>query len=196
MNQATKISLFDVILAVIAGGVWYAQRPTPETPPPADNGGQAVDDSGGSVADEGTQNGGVDTDDWITYNHLHYYGYKIPNDWEENITPGEVYFFNTEDRNQSIQISHPSLAEEMLEGYPESQYRKSKYIDLEQPIVIDGQKAYKFITKDGDITSVSSVVRYQRNDKEYVFEIITSGFTNADKFFDAFVKNFKILKDY
>ncbi len=63
MNQATKIPLLVVILAVIAGGVWYAQRPTPEIPPSTDNGAQAVDNSGDSVADGGAQDGVVDTSD-------------------------------------------------------------------------------------------------------------------------------------
>ena len=190
MNQATKTTLTIIILAVVAGGyVWYAQRPAPETPPTDGENGQVVDNSDGLLGDEGR----IDTSDWITYHHKNHYEYKVPKDWEENPTLDGIYFFNIDDRNQSIKITDPVPTERMLEGYPEAGYRESQYIDSEQPIVISNEPAYQFINKEKDETSVSGVVRYNWNNKEYVLEILISRFINADSFFEEFIKNFTIL---
>lgn len=96
-KKITTISLTILAIIVIAGGVWYAQKPSPEAPS-ADNGtGQAVDNSGDSVADDGTQDGGIDTsddnieiieidkvdhqsDDWMIYENTRFrYRIALPN---------------------------------------------------------------------------------------------------------------------
>ncbi len=76
MNQATKISLFAVILAVVAGGVWYARKPAPETTPVAEPTTPEV------VTPGDNESGEVDTSDWKTYRNEEY-GFELdyPNDW-------------------------------------------------------------------------------------------------------------------
>lgn len=97
MSQQHKSTIFFIILALIliAGGVWYTQRPAPETPPSTSNEAQAVDNAGSAVVDDGAQNGEVDTSDWKIYrNETHKYTIKYPNNltlFDDYGTPDHIY---------------------------------------------------------------------------------------------------------
>lgn len=75
MIKTTKIYIIIAILAVIAGIVWYANKPNTDTPVntdnPDDNQEQVVDEDDDLLADEE-----VDTSDWKTYRNEEF-GYKI-----------------------------------------------------------------------------------------------------------------------
>ncbi len=82
LRHKSTILIIILALILVTGGVWYAQRPTPEIPPPAaeNESGQAVNNSGSAVADDGAQNGGVDTSEWQTYTSPTF-SYKYPKGW-------------------------------------------------------------------------------------------------------------------
>lgn len=86
-----KSTIFLIILALIlvAGGVWYTQKPAPATPPVVSGNGEQVVDK---TANELTS-GEIDTSDWKTYrNDKVGFTMKYPNDW----TTDNDDFYTTE----------------------------------------------------------------------------------------------------
>jgi len=68
LRYKSTISIIVLALVLIAGGVWYAQKPAPETPPAAsDNGAQVIEDK-----NDGLSGGEVDTSSWKTYQNEKY----------------------------------------------------------------------------------------------------------------------------
>ena len=78
-DKSTAI-LVILVLLLVAGGVWYAQRPAPETPPVAsENGEQAVVNTNDGLSDGDVDTGDNENDEWRVYhNSKHNYTIKLP----------------------------------------------------------------------------------------------------------------------